>query len=318
MAYAPTVTPYVDLNPGPRVDILFSTLPAAVQTITVVGISTAGEYNVRGAENAFAAGGFTVTDSEVPLGVPVTFRGHMFGVDGADLGYTDPTVVTVQADPDLVYLSDPLAPANAVAVIPTSRFGQRKTRSRSGAVYRTGNRTVALFGPVGLLEGLDLTVETFSVADADTLLGVVTALPVLVRSMPPIRLPRQLYVAIPEPQEEDVDVAYGGDWTIQALAGDEVSRTEVDVVVPVVTWQTFIDAFPTWDAMNARYSTWLDAMTNPPNEGDVVVPPTGMVETPAGSGRYTTGDLAAVAPTAYSTEGLQPVDGRPTAYRVAS
>ena len=234
--------------------------------MTLTAITPEGEYTVRGADRAYAVGGLFVTDYEAPPGVPVTYRGHMYAADGTDMGYTEGATAEYDIDPSMVLLSDPLVPGNAVLVEAQGDFGQRKVRRRVGNTYRVGNRTIGLFTPLGLLEGVDITVQTKDLAAADELEQVLEAMPVLVRSMPVVRIPRQLYVAIESAEAEDIDVQYGEQWTKYPLQATEVSRSVTDIVVPVITWQTYIDAFPTWAAFNSAYATWLDAMQNPPKD----------------------------------------------------
>ena len=246
------------------VGLRFDSLFPATQTMTVTAITPDDTYPVRSADRAYAVGGFVGTDHEAPPGVDVTYRGQMFAADGTDLGYTDASVVRYDIDPSRVILSDPLEPGNAVLVEARNAFGETKVRRRSGNTFRAGGRTIGLYAPLGLLENVKLPVQTQTLEDADMLERVLSAMPVLVRSMPPVRLPRQLYVAIDTDESQDVDVQYGGEWTRYPLEGTQVSRSVTDIVVPIVTWQTYMDAFPTWAAFNAAYATWLDAMDNPP------------------------------------------------------
>jgi hypothetical protein len=258
-------SPAVTVDPDTwSAGIRFDSLFPATQTLTVTAITPEGTYPVRSADRAYAVGGYVGTDYELPAGVDVTYRGQMFAADGSDLGFTDATVARFDIDPSLVIVSDPLEPGNAVLVEARSEFGETKVRRRRGNTYRVGNRTIGLYAPLGLLESVKLSVQTKGLADADMLERVLTAMPILVRSMPPVRLPRQLYVAIESAEVEDVDVQFGGEWTTYPLEGAQVSRSVTDIVVPVVTWQTYMDAYPTWAAFNAAYATWLDAMDNPP------------------------------------------------------
>jgi hypothetical protein len=261
LASAPELVPDAETW---SVGLLFNDLSAATETLTVLAITAEGTYPVRSASRAYAVGGFAVTDHEAPPGVDITYRGQMFDADGGELGFTDSATTRYDIDPSLVIFSDPLVPGNRVLVEALSDFGGRKVRKRDGATYRVGTRTVGLFAPLGLLEGISLSVQTTSLDDADMLERVLEAMPVLVRSMPPVRVPRQLYVAVTQTDVQDIDVQYGGARTTYPLEGTQVSRSVTDIVVPVVTWQTYMDAYPTWAAFNAAYATWLDAINNPP------------------------------------------------------
>ena len=261
LAGAPELTPDAE---SWSVAVLFDDLAPRTDTLTVVAITAEGTYPVRSASRAYAVGGFAVTDYEAPPGVDITYRGQMFNAEGVEIGFTESSSTRYDIDPSLVIFSDPLVPGNCVLVEALSDFGGRKVRKRDGATYRVGTRTVGLFAPLGLLEGISLSVQTQSLDDADMLERVLEAMPVLVRSMPPVRVPRQLYVAVTQTDVQDVDVQWGGARTTYPLEGTQVSRSVTDVVVPVVTRQTYMDAFPTWAAFNAAYATWLDAINNPP------------------------------------------------------
>ena len=244
--------------------LVFDSVMPTTQTMTVTAITPEATYPVRGGERAYAAGGLQLVDAEVPFGVPVSYRGQMFDRAGVDLGFTDASDVQIDIDPSTVVLSDPLAPATAVQVSALSSFGRSKARRRQGNTYRVGSRTFGLYAPLGLYEKLSLGVEVQDLGASDLLEEVLEAMPVLVRSMPPVRLPRQLYVAIEAPEVQDVDVQYGGGWSKYPLEAAQVSRTVTDVVIPIVTWQAYLDAFGTWSQFNAAYATWLDAQQNPP------------------------------------------------------
>lgn len=246
------------------VALRFDSVLPATQTMTVTAVTPELTYPVRSADRVFAVGGLAVTDYEAPPGVDVSYLGHMFAADGTDLGYTDTASARYEIDPSMVIVSDPLDPAKCVLVEAQEDFGGVKVRKRVGSTYRVGNRTIGLYAPLGLYEGLDLSIQTKSLADADTLEQILEAMPVLVRSMPPVRVPRQLYVAIEATEAEDVDVQYGGEWTRYPMKGAQVSRAVTDIVIPVVTWQTYMDVYPTWSLFNAAYASWLDAIENPP------------------------------------------------------
>ena len=159
-------------------------------------------------------------------------------------------------------------PDSAVEVPGDASFGEVLTRTREMQSYRVGSETVFLMGSQGLLANVNLSVKTDTLTQADKLQNVLSAGVVLVRTTPRIRIPPLLYVAIgpvPEVDTAGADaVQYGGQRLDWPLTGNEMTRTNIGVALPPVSWQTYMDAFPTWQDMADAYPTWLDAKKNPP------------------------------------------------------
>lgn len=256
------VTGFVDVL-GPRIKIEINGVPAGY-TLTLYRIYGNIESIVRDAERAFAGGGYTETDYEAPVGVPVTYRAELFDEFGVSQGFTPSATTTLVGPVGVAWFSDPLDPANVVGVDMHGRFGSRLVRTRNTNDYQIGDRVVSLLGARGLLRGIPLWVHTDTIEQADALERVLAATNVLVRTMPIVRIPRALYVSVSAPEEVPQNVARGGEWIIWELVGNEISSPNLDIVVPVVTWQTYMDTFPTWNDFNAAYLTWNDAIRNPP------------------------------------------------------
>lgn len=267
---APIPSPFVSMDPQPRVELLFDSLPAEAVFARVVQISSEGERTVRTdtvGGVVYAAGGFTVTDYEPPLGVPVTYRAMQYNAAGSELGWTDSATVRLDIDPSMVVVSDPLSPGVAVMVEAKDDFGSRASVSRQVSLVRIGFDTVALMGSAGLASDVPVSVQTKTLADAAQLVRVLRNGYVLVRSMPaPLPLfPRNLHAVIPVVDPVPVDVHWGGEWVLFPLVGQEVTRSELPIVEPTVTWDQVVAAYPTWDALLAAHSTWLDLLSDPPS-----------------------------------------------------
>lgn len=258
-----TATAFQDWAPSPRARVDVDGVPSG-HTVTVYRMFEGIETIVRDAENEFASGGFTVTDYEIPPGVLVTYRVQVTDDLGELVESLDAAPVEVWWDPSLVCISDPTDPARAVLVEAKGTFGSKLSRSRPTSKYQVGDRTVALLGVRGKLRDVPLAVQTKTAEDADALADVLAATNVLVRIMPPMRMPRLLYVSVPDVDEIEMDVQFGGEWVVWDLVGDEISSPALGVVVPVYTWQSIIDAFTTWDDVLAAYVSWNDLLRNPP------------------------------------------------------
>lgn len=259
-----TVVPLEDADPSPRVQIDIDDLPEDAY-VTVLRLWESSEGTVRGALMAFAGGGFTVTDFEAPIGVPITYRAAIY-VDGVFVEYTNSATTQLEGDPSTAWVSDPLAPERAVLVELRSDFAEVLTRSRPVTKHRVGFRTIALSGPMGLLENVKLSSQVKSLDDADRYQRVLDADIVLVRAPKRLRLPVLLYVSIEKVDEIAQDVQYGGDWVVWEISADEVTPSPLNITVPVVTYGSYTAAFPTYGDFYAAYSTYLDALRNPPGD----------------------------------------------------
>lgn len=271
---ASSVTPHEDMDSCPRVDVFIddADLDPATVSVTVHQISSAGDFEVRNMRNVSPAGGLAKTDYEVPFGVPVVYRVEQFDAGGVSLGYVLNLETQVNIDDGYAVLSDPLAPGTSVMVEAHVDFGGVLRRSRPTRVYRAGLRNVALMGLQTLLEDVPLRCQTRSLADADALEDVLAAGQFLVRLMPSGgRLPLILHVVVPDPVQVPMDVQYGGSWVQWDLAGTEVSRPEIDIIVAVISYQRFYDfmqaqADSSYGAAAALWSTYLEAIRTPPPE----------------------------------------------------
>ena len=271
---ASTVTPHEDMDPSPRVDVFIddADLDGSTVTITVHQISVAGDLEVRNMVGVAATGGFAATDYEPPLGVPVTYRVAQYDSGGAELGFALELTTQVDIGDGYAVLSDPLVPAVAVMVEAHIDFGGVLRRTRPTRVYRAGLRTVALMGMQGLLEDVPLRCQTKTLDDADALEDVLAAGQFLVRLMPSGgRLPLILHVVVPSPVQIPIDVQFGGELVEWDMSGTEVSRPEIDIIVPVVNYQLLTDyvasvAGGTYADMQVLWSTYLDLLRNPPTD----------------------------------------------------
>jgi hypothetical protein len=243
-------------------------LAATVSTVTVYRVYEGSVATpVRSGVSLFAAGGFVVDDHEVPVGVEVSYTVRQFSSTGAELGYTPSVSITIPVDgPEVAYLSDPLDATRSVRVILSTTAASSPSAPIPGTLHRVGMRTVALVGQRGLLESLNMDFYTTTIEDRDTVLGLIGATGglLLIRTAPPVPVPRLLYVWAANAVPTGFDLRYGDEGTSWANTVQEVSPTMGPLSAYTITWQTYIDAFPTWADFNAAYSSWFAAIQNPP------------------------------------------------------
>lgn len=269
---ASTVTPHDGMDPSPRVDVFIDDvdLDAATVTITVHQISVAGDIQVRNMVGKGSAGGFAETDYEVPFGVPVTYRVAQYDAGGAELGFAAIEMTTQLDIPEgKAVLSDPLAPGNAVMVDAEYSFAKSLTRRRPTQTYRAGLRTVTLSGMQSLLEDVPLRCWTDNDADRDMFLEVTSVTQILVRTMPNMPLPGLFFAVVPDVEQQPFDRHRGGTTDVWEMTGAEVSRPEIDILVPVINYQRFIDYVNTagdgtYGFAASVWSTYLAAILDPP------------------------------------------------------
>jgi len=246
-------------------------LPDGAHTINITRTHDGVTETVRGAGSLFAAGGAVHDDWEIPTGVPVSYRAEAFDVSGVSLGFTDYVIGEVFSDPSKAWISDPNNPNMVVQVDLKSDFVDTLTRVRQAQTYQIGDRVVALLGARGKLQNLNFRVQTETLDDGALLDQILGQTSVLIRTNPPADVPRLLYVVVPDVNKTGLgsaqDIQYGGGLALWSGTGQEISPSTLDILVPIVTWQTYIDAFPgaSWaDVMAVYTGTWLDAISNPP------------------------------------------------------
>jgi hypothetical protein len=193
----------------------------------------------------------------------VSYVAEAFDASGVSLGTVTPLTGTITApDPRVVWISDPTNPNLTVSATAEIGFAAGQSRKRAVQTYQVGDRVVALLGQMGKLSSIPLRLMSLTAAATASLDTLLRQTAILIRTAPPMRLPRLLYVVIPTITEDPL--GWDGAVSLWDLSGDEIDATTLDILIPVVTWQDYIDAFATWADMEAAYSTWFDAMKNPP------------------------------------------------------
>lgn len=263
---APVLTVLLDAAPSPRVVISLSGLDATAATITVTRIANGEKTIVRGARKAAVAGSFVVVDYEAPFS-SVSYQAQLFTASASS-----PLGVAAVADlsgVSEVWVSDPLNPRNALSVSNTGAAlsgVQRRADMEKLNLMGRARPPVQFFG-LGALEGVPFPVITETAADARSMWGLLDTMPVLVRtpSSEPLYadLPRSLYAALTgSPRWPGwVNNTAAREWT---LTLDEVAAQTLDVVIRLVTIQTYMTAYPLISDLMGAFATYEDEMNNPP------------------------------------------------------
>jgi hypothetical protein len=262
----PTLTPQPNSEP-PSVQIVLDDVDPATAVVTIYRIADGRTTPVRGGIRKYAVGGASVIDWEAPFGVPVTYRVEMFSdpdaSEGSSLGFTDASETFL--DVKVTWLHQPLLPALCVRALRLMGSANDQVRVTPGdLVYAQGAELATWIG--GQRRGLsdspwDLLVE--SSAEADKMQAVFgaygsTRTPVIcLRTPPPMRVPRTLYLAVAELHEVDVDIPGGGDAVRFTFNGTE-ARPPAPGLVAAALRRIDIDAtYPTRAERAAAYLTRL-------------------------------------------------------------
>lgn len=273
MTPATTLDPLEDPTPSPRVQISVVDLYPSTRAVTLYRVVDGISYTVREAILLAATGSFVANDYEAPFGVDVTYQAMQFSdLDGLiPLGLTP--IATTLLDVVEDWITDPLRPANALRVEFTDKAGSQPSAPFPYTQHRvntpTGLRIVALVGDRSLLTGLNMD---FYTSTDDERAQITTILEqsggLLCLRTPPVGsmklIPRTLYVVAGNPVPDDFNLSADLPDVEWYNTVDEISAPEIGFGVPIVTWQNYVDAFPTWNDFNAAYLTWFDAEKNPP------------------------------------------------------
>lgn len=274
-----TVTAFQDMAPSPRViiDIDDAELDSATDTITVLQLSKWGSVDVRGGIRRPVAGGFVVTDYELPPGIPVTYRVMQYDAAGVEIGYALSLHAQVNIPRGWVLVQDPLVPARAVLLRAQISFASVLSRSRATSVYQVDGHAFAMSGPLSAFKSVSLSCFTESEADRESLAEILTESLILVRSGPEMRLPGAFFATVTDVPMIPVDAQDAGiydddEWDRWDITGQQVSRPALEVVAAVYSYDVFkayLDMLHpptpgTYDDAAATWATYIDAMRNPP------------------------------------------------------
>lgn len=265
MAFEPTCTVKLDMAPVPRVELVFTSVPAGTQTATVYRTVNGASSMVRGALRVFAAGGFSTADFEAPFKSDVEYQAECFDIDGETLGFTDGR--TVRLESDWTVFHNPLDPSTGIRVDPLPSFAADLSSPFDGDIVQPLGRSKPIwvgFGRTGL-RGVSLDVATDTTADAVKFAALFGSqgnalLPIVcVRTDPKWRIPLPLFAVIPNPREQRFNVEFGGEIRYWVLQADEVSSPAPNVVVGSLSYLDMENSYSTYAEAEGAYLTYLDA-----------------------------------------------------------
>jgi len=267
-----TMQAYPTYDPvrGPHVVLSADIVPDTLATVTVyrnvAGIDT---VIVPGAERVPASGGFIVRDWYAPLNTSIAYTARMFDKNGADIGQLPITRTQLDVPVGTTWISSPSNPNRAVQVSLAATAGETLTESYVGQVHQIGRRKILITADTGTqLDDLNMDFYTDTLAQYRAALAVFREDhgAVVIRTTPPMEVPRTLYFWSPKPVRMEWNLSGGFEEFDWANVGTEVSAPTTQIVAPVLTHRRYAAAFPTGRALAAAYPTWRDALLNPPAE----------------------------------------------------
>lgn len=253
-----------------RVGVEFSSgeLDALTVEIEVVASTLDGSRRVRMLSDSWrtpAVGGAHVVDYAPELGVPVTYQARQFDAGGAELGLTAGDTTQVDIPTDQIIVQDPLAPRSWVQLGARASTASTLQVGRPQELYRRGDATIGLMGELGLLQGVTFEVVTSSEVEVERVRAVLAEGYFIVRSMPPVPLPR-IFHGLAGQFQRVWGLTVDDDFSVWSWSADQVSSSLLPILESPLTWARYKAAYATWADAEAVYATWLDAKRNPPPE----------------------------------------------------
>lgn len=260
---APELTVNTDGNPWVEVYMDAADIDPDATHVRFWRFSDGRQWLVRGGVDVIP--GSAVLDWEAPFGVPSQYRLEVFDGD-TQLGFTDVAQVTLAVTD--VWVHNPLVPTGGVSLGEFALLDgsfSRNTRPTVGDVVWgegdvtgtwVGSRRRGLTGaPVGF------AVESLDDADAlHAMLGTYETqqLGVLcIRTPPPVRIPRTLFAAVTEPEEQSLNVNWGGgERTNFLFTATEVRPPHPGITTPLLTYSDWSAAFSLYSEQSAEVASY--------------------------------------------------------------
>jgi hypothetical protein len=256
------VTPYLDENPSPRVEVFVQDPPPGLVNITRTAAGRT--FQVRGAVDAPSGSGVSRIDVEVPFGVSVIYQAEIKDQVGNSLGFVSSAAATLPVTD--IWIHQPLDPTRAVKVDMTDESALELARGFDGEMIYTDGATAGRWigGRRRALENVTLVAETDTIDAADALQAVFGGygddqIPVICVRTPPTfsRLPRTFFLAVPKPTERDINIRYGGNLSTLVMSGDESLPPAPGLVVALLRYADTDAFFGSYAAIDSAYGSYL-------------------------------------------------------------
>jgi len=275
MAYAPYLRAAPDMNPVPRVQITFRTMPTAAATATVSRTAAGRTYRVRGGIKITATGGFSLLDYECPFGVTATYSAVVYDTAGNQIAVTDTASTVLYVTGTCIH--QPLDPTRKVMSRYLALKGTADTLSREfvGDIVRPQGRSVPVWigSGRGGLTGVNLPFVTMTAADEAALASIFgdyadTQIPIMcVRTSLPLGLPAPFFGVIRKPVRQGWNQHTGLSTVLWDLTADETAPPAEALLVVILTYKDIENSYRSYSGIEHMYNTYLEAESDDPIAG---------------------------------------------------
>lgn len=262
-----SLTPFPDMGPVPRVEMVVDPADLITDTVTVTLRRRAEDryFDVRGAVARPAASTIVAFDYEAPFQIESVYEGLCYDEDGVYMGAAQLDATTLNFSETVI--QQPFDPKLSVVVKRLAATAAVVSRPSPGdLVYVEGDGLPRLVG-LGPRRGvtdttLDLLVDGHANADKlQATLGTYERPQLqvwLVRTPPPMRLPRVFFCAVPQLDELEVNNRFGGS-LVRFGAGVTEVRPPAPGLSPAVLRYSDVGAvFADYSDVGAVYTLYSD------------------------------------------------------------
>lgn len=262
-----SLTPFPTMGPVPRVEVVVDPADLITDTATATFTRRAENrtFEVRGGVDRSAGSTIVAMDFEAPFGVESLFEARCHDEDGVYMGTVQLDTATL--DYAGTVIQQPLNPKLCTEVQLLRATAAAVTRPTPGELVYPENEPLAKLiglGPRRGVTGLDLEIlaDTHEIADAlQATLGTYESPQLqmwLVRTPPPMRIPRVFFCAVPELVELEVNNHLGGS-RVRFVASVTESRPPAPGLSPAVLRYSDIEAvYASYSDIEAVYTLYSD------------------------------------------------------------
>lgn len=254
---------------APQVTVSAAEVLPGTATMTLHRIAAGQDQIVPGVDRVPAASGFVRIDPFPALGVPNEYRAEMFDDAGNSLGQTDTATIVLAGTPiDAAWFQSPHDPRVSVRVQLLASAGSKLEEQFNGQVHQIGDRRILIASGGTGLDDLDMSFWTKDITQYRAALAVLKHAKgaVVIRTPPPMEVPRVLYLWVPRPRRFEVNLPGGNESFDWQVTGTEVSPPSSVVIAAIVTYARYASFYGTYRAFRAAFPTYRGHALNPPPE----------------------------------------------------